>query len=70
MGLGKTMSIVALVSATLNVIPSKMKRPVGIQYTGPTLIVCPASLTQQWSDEFNSSSKGIRVLVSIFKIFY
>lgn len=67
MGLGKTMSIVALVRATLNTDPvGNMTRPPGVKYTGGTLVVCPASITSQWADEFNDSSNGIRVYVSPF----
>lgn len=68
MGLGKTMSVVALVAATLYVSPGPYKRPPGINYVGPTLVVCPPSIATQWADEFSTSSKGIRVLVSMSKL--
>lgn len=67
MGLGKTMQVVALVAATLNVTPpGNMTRPRGIRYTAHTLVVCPPSLTKQWAEEFSNSSSGIKVLVSNF----
>lgn len=60
------MQVVALVAATLHTEPKvNMKRPPGIRYTGETLIICPTSLTEQWAEEFSSSSNDISVLVSI-----
>lgn len=64
MGLGKTISVVALVAATLYDIPKcNMTLPRGIRHKGNTLVICPPNLTNQWAEEFMSSSRCIRVLV-------
>ncbi|MEK3713441.1 DEAD/DEAH box helicase [Paenibacillus sp. FSL R7-0333] len=58
MGLGKTIQSIAYICSELAEMPSK------VQGRAPVLILCPASLTYNWSHEFARFAPAVNVLVA------
>jgi SNF2 family DNA or RNA helicase len=55
MGLGKTVQVIAVIEALQNEASSG--------FTGPVLIVCPASLVYNWQEEFSRFAPDVRTAV-------
>lgn len=58
MGLGKTIQSIAYITSELAEMPPK------VQGRAPVLILCPASLTYNWSHEFARFAPAVNVLVA------
>lgn len=66
MGLGKTVQVIGLVAATLGDRSKGSKAKDAVEYKPPepVLIMVPASLTEQWKDEFATWLPEVVVRVS------